>query len=108
MDFIECLEIFSSFRDDNLLLPKTEFCKIEFYREEMDYCLLSLVNQKDQTIFNENFQYQQIVHKVNLLTSIFTDFSKFKLFSGKNFFEFGLTKNLLFSNEPKKFNQLIA
>ena len=61
----ECLQMYSSFKDDNLKLPKKGYCKIEFMNElNINYALLSLIFTNDRDLYYENIEYHLKTHKV--------------------------------------------
>ena len=63
MEFIEANDIFSNFRDDELLIPKKGHIKIEV--DNLNNILnIFMVYLKDQIYYNQTREYQFKHHKV--------------------------------------------
>ena len=66
---LECLEIFSSFKDDQLTIPKKGQCNIHIDNTN-EICYINLIFTMDKEFFDQNFEHQLKKHKVfsNIIT----------------------------------------
>ena len=63
MNLIDCLEIYSTFKDDELLITKKGQCEIEIDNKNK-ILYIKILTKKDRIFYNENFEYHIINHKV--------------------------------------------
>lgn len=64
MNFVDCLEIFSTYKDLDLSLPRKGQCCLSVDNVK-EICFISLIFTKDKEIYNENLMHELKTHKVS-------------------------------------------